>query len=707
VAADINLSLLDIGISHEVAGTAPVTRHGRNRAAKSAIRDAWRFSRALRVMGSQTRLVRPRRYAMALPLTLSRWLTLAVVLAALFGPPCARAAHPPGQEFVVNTFLPGIEQHARVASDAQGNTIVVWEEPTHGITAQRYATDGSPVGGPFSVEPAPLSQSNPSVAMAADGQFVVAWKGETNPNQQAVSLFFRRFSADGTPKGTGPTEVVATGTSDDYAPVAIDDQGNFVIVWLSPTGLFGRRYSSLGFALTRPFRIDAPVAQAVVSSPSIAMNPAGAFVVTWTLTQYHGDDPFNPVSAIIQTRRYNASAAAQGAPIAVTLPSMTSGTLDSAVGMDDSGGFVIAWMRGDAASTDVYAHRYKADGTSYPAPFGSDFRVNTQLGERNDTAAVAVDSDGSLLVVWSTRLGPGNVDRISGRRFQGVAMAGPVFTIANNGYQTNAYPDVAVDADGDAFVVWHTQDASGGTQMDVHAERLAGPETVDLSLVIQDAPDPVNVDVPVNYTVTVSNLHAPSATAGVGASTGEQVVVDWSLPGNPQSISGTGWTCAQSDVGLATCNHVGPLAAGAQASIVIGMKWSQAGPGVVEADVFQDQSSSSASHPYDQETTTVTNEQPAPFHFTDRTGVFPNVNVTSNAVALSGFTRTLPVKVACGRSACAYSVNYKAFTTAPGYVRPGDAVRVRVRSQAGKGETSSAMLTVGGIPDVFSVTTAP
>src|SRR5687768_15408029 len=90
-------------------------------------------------------------------------------------------AMPIGPEFRVNTYTTGSQWSPSVAMDAGGNFVVAWTTPqdgsSYGIYAQRYNAAGASLGVEFRVNNHTNSaQAYPSVAMDADGDFVIAWE---------------------------------------------------------------------------------------------------------------------------------------------------------------------------------------------------------------------------------------------------------------------------------------------------------------------------------------------------------------------------------------------------------------------------------------------------------------------------------------------------------------------------------------------------
>src|SRR5688572_32420735 len=89
---------------------------------------------------------------------------------------------PIGDEFMVNTYTPGYQVNAAVATDADGDSVVVWETDTntvdgYDVHGQRFNALGEPVGEEFKVSTwHTFFQTGADVAMNAAGDFVVTWE---------------------------------------------------------------------------------------------------------------------------------------------------------------------------------------------------------------------------------------------------------------------------------------------------------------------------------------------------------------------------------------------------------------------------------------------------------------------------------------------------------------------------------------------------
>jgi len=211
---------------------------------------------------------------------------------SVFGQRYASSGAPLGLPFRVNTYTMGTQgSPPSVTADPSGKFVVVWHSttqggPGEGVFGRRYASSGAPLGGEFRVNTFTLgSQSRPSVAADAAGNFVVVWQSETQDGS-SEGIFGQRFASSGAPLGA-EFRVNTFTTSDQLRPsAAADGAGNFVVLWQSLSqdgsglGVFGQRFEGSGVPIGPEFLVNTytTAAQAV---PSVAADPLGNFVVVW------------------------------------------------------------------------------------------------------------------------------------------------------------------------------------------------------------------------------------------------------------------------------------------------------------------------------------------------------------------------------------------------------------------------------------------
>lgn len=94
---------------------------------------------------------------------------------------------------------------------------------------------------------------------------------------------------------------------------------------------------------------------------------------------------------------------------------------------------------------------------------------------------------------------------------------------------------------------------------------------------------------------------------------------------------------------------------------------------------------------------------PDQFTFADRFNVATSTEITSDPITVAGIDAAADITVTGGT----YSINGGAFTADPGTVVNGDSVRARHTSSASAATATNTAVTIGGVSDTFSSTTAP
>jgi hypothetical protein len=206
------------------------------------------------------------------------------------------------------------------------------------------------------------------------------------------------------------------------------------------------------------------------AGPSIAMDPAGDFVVAWT--SYGQEAAYD---SGVYARRFSAAMVPQGGEIHVN--TFTSSIQrDPAVAMSDAGNFVVAWesFGQDGSSIGVYAQRFNSAGSRT----GNEFRVNTFTSLEQNDAAVAADGTGNFVVTWTSRGQDGSIDGVYARRYNasGVAQGGE-FKVNTFTTDVQRAARVSMDHDGDFVVTW--QSRQDGSEYGVYAQRYTPGGTPD------------------------------------------------------------------------------------------------------------------------------------------------------------------------------------------------------------------------------------
>ena len=405
-------------------------------------------------------------------LALSLSMLLSARLAA--GAPLA----PVGPEFQANSYTTGYQFYPAAAVDASGNFVVVWQGTGIGgdaeIRGQRYDLGGVPLGGEIAVNfNTTGEQRAPVVAMDGSGNFAVAWASDSGGGSDPGDVILaQRFDfAFATPYGFPEFQVNTYTTSTQSLPALVGrPAGGFFVVWTSngsagddssDTSVQGRLYDG-SFSPGGEFQVNTYTTGLQVY-PAVAANAAGDFVVVWESGGSAGTDTDQTG---IQGRRFSSTGAPQGSQFQVN--TYTTGfQVNPAVAFDTNGNFVVVWTNGNAGGvgsdtsvSSISARRYDATGT----PLGGEFQVNSFTTNYQGYPRVAGGALGTFLVTWQSEAG-GSTDPnlvVKGQQFGSAGTpVGPEFQVNTYTPDNQERPAVSSNAAGTFVVAWSSYGSAG------------------------------------------------------------------------------------------------------------------------------------------------------------------------------------------------------------------------------------------------------
>jgi hypothetical protein len=384
-----------------------------------------------------------------------------------------------GSEFLVNTETINAQSRPRVAIDASGGFVVVWQSYAQdafddfGVLARRFSSAGVALATEFQVNTNTVgNQYEPSIAMDADGDFVVAW--ESPGDGDGYGIFARRFSSAGVALAT-EFQVNTLVAGGQYASSAASDAaGDFIVAWHGPgdgdgLGVFARRFTSAGVALASEFQVNTLTANAQRDA-SLAADADGDFVVAWRSELQDGSD------FAIFARRFTSAGTALAAEFQVN--TYTSGRQDEpSVAIDAGGDFVVAWRGpGDGDGYGIFARRFDSAGVALPV----DLRVNVFTTGLQSVPSVASDAGGGFVVAWASQLQDGSGYGVAGRRFSGAgAPLATEFQVNTHTTSSQFNAAAAMSSGGALVVAWESQ-VQDGSLFGVFGQRFARPIVLDV-----------------------------------------------------------------------------------------------------------------------------------------------------------------------------------------------------------------------------------
>ncbi|MBD2410859.1 hypothetical protein FACHB389_00145 [Nostoc calcicola FACHB-389] len=369
-------------------------------------------------------------------------------------------------EFKVNTYTNNEQKNPTVAMDADGDFVVSWtsygqDGSGFGIYAQRYNSAGIPQGNEFKVNTSTSGdQINPTVAIDATGDFVISWQSQ---DESGYGIYAQRYNSAGVAQGN-EFKVNTYSTNDQINPtVAMDADGDFVISWASNGqdgsgyGIYAQRYNSAGVAQGNEFKVNTYISSSQ-NNPTVAMDAAGDFVISWQ-SYYQEASSYSYYG--IYAQRYNSAGVAQGNEFKVNTYTNRN-QMNSTVAMDATGNFVISWqsLGQDGSSDGIYAQRYNNTGVAQ----GNEFKVNTYTSSSQNSPTVAINANnGDFVISWASNGQDGSSYGIYAQRYNSAGVAqGNEFKV--NTYTDNSQdsPAVAMAGNGEFVISWQSlyQDGS-------------------------------------------------------------------------------------------------------------------------------------------------------------------------------------------------------------------------------------------------------
>lgn len=372
------------------------------------------------------------------------------------------AAMAPGGQFVIAWQGPG---------DAAGQ-----EEASLDVFGRRF-TDASH---PLDAVDVQINQSSthdqvtPQVAMGADGSFAATWVSEGIPGSGS-DVFARQWFADGSGWGSEFRVNEITSGNQRSPSVAMDAEGNYIVTWQSvhqdgfSWGIFASAYTAAGDPVKSDFLVNTRV-EGPQTSPTVTMAPNGASLIAWLgRNENHESSLHAQQYEWVETEDVPSD-------LATVDGELSLGTYleieesPPAAAMDRDGQSIVAWQSfgEDGSGLGVFAQRLDASG----APVGSRFLVNASLtlGNQSDPSVAYDPKGGTLVVVWQTDDASGTGHDVYASLYR--ADGTPIDAmIPVSGARVGIHPSVAMDKSGAFVVVWQTEenDANGS---EIYAQRF-------------------------------------------------------------------------------------------------------------------------------------------------------------------------------------------------------------------------------------------
>jgi hypothetical protein len=399
---------------------------------------------------------------------------------------------------------------ATVVMDALGDFAIAWvhkEGDTPGaIYTHRYASNGDPVGHIAVVASSALDNYAPSIALNDVGMLAVAYSWHNNTaitglgtNQDTYMTMWTEAAVDQPGTSFAVKAPLAPLHVTRGAALALNDANEGVVAFVAVhvggpdeaalwtfDPLAGRIISQLETATDHtPGRVSG-VLGPTIDADSVAINPSGSIVVTWSTTTSDGDEQ-------VWAERHSPDGKWLGEQMVLRLPPSNlerpfySKELFSSVAIDALGNFMVAAQqsvyfsgRDQLASVAVAAQVFDPNGTPLTSPMAVNPIAQGDTTHIEVRPCVAVDGAGNFVVEFldSTSAGYGRMARLyhnsSADSFAVAEIAGAgVWRYSTSGGWKQLTPanasQVGVDGRGDVVAeipgagVWRYEDRLPGS----------------------------------------------------------------------------------------------------------------------------------------------------------------------------------------------------------------------------------------------------
>ncbi len=300
------------------------------------------------------------------------------------------------------------------------------------------------------------ASTSAQIAMDNSGNALIVWEQSDGSKWQ---IFKSEYRDGAWIHPTGPDDNISPDEPDKqdarFPQVAMDDSGNAIIVWYQHDGINWQIFKSeyRDGTWTHPADLDDHISQNGQDAyePQVAMDGGGNALIVWR--QYDG------INNQIFRSECRDGAWTHPDGLEDNISPDSQGADSPRVAMDGDGNALIVWCQVDDSDRQIFKSEYR--GGAWTDPTGLDDNISPD-GESVDDPQVAMDNNGNTLIVW--RQSDGSADggklQIYRSEYRNGVWTHPTGlddNISPDG-QDAYYPQAAMDALGNALIVWEQSD---------------------------------------------------------------------------------------------------------------------------------------------------------------------------------------------------------------------------------------------------------
>jgi hypothetical protein len=352
----------------------------------------------------------------------------------------------------------------QIAMDNNGNAIIVWEQYDSSNNYQIFKSEyrngvwTNPANLTDNISPDGLGVGMPQVAMDNNGNAIIVWEQYDSSNNYQI---FKSEYRDGA--WTNPASVAdhispeGGGNADSlYPEVAMDNNGNAIIVWKQYNGINYKIFKSeyRNGVWHNPTSLSDyinPDGTSPAFDPQVAMDNNGNAVIVWSQSDGSNYQIFKS--------EYRNGVWTNPSSLADNISPQGQDSFNPQVAMDNNGNAIIVWYQRDESNIyQIFKSEYRKDVWTNPSSLSDHISPD---GQHAWYSRVAMDGNGNAVIVWYQSDGS-NYQIFKSEYRNGVWINPSSLSdnISPDG-QDAFDPHVAMDNNGNAIIVWYQSD---GTQ---------------------------------------------------------------------------------------------------------------------------------------------------------------------------------------------------------------------------------------------------
>ncbi len=358
--------------------------------------------------------------------------------------------------------------YPQVAMDNNGNAVIAWHQ-SDGTKEQIFKSEyrngawTHPASLADNISPDGQHAESPQVAMDNNGNAVIVWYQVDNvgTNWQIFKSEYRNGAW--THPASLTDNISPDGQTAYSSQVAMDNNGNAVIVWYQVDNggtnwqIFKSEYRNNAWTHPADLADNISPDGQNASGPQVAMDNNGNAVIVWC----QSDGSFN--NQIFKSEYRNN---AWTHPSSLTDNISPDGQYASSpqVAMDNNGNAVIVWQQNDGANGQIFKSEYRSGAWTHPA----DLTDNISPDEDAGAPEAAMDDNGNAVIVWDQYIDTDNINiHIFKSEYRNGAWTHPASLTDNispdPGQEDASSPQAAMDNNGNAVIVWQQNDGTSAT----------------------------------------------------------------------------------------------------------------------------------------------------------------------------------------------------------------------------------------------------